>query len=126
DLLAQIEESAQIADAQAAAASPTEPAAGTEGEREIVYRVSQDGLKVQIEGAEFFPMVEAVKVGGRWGVKLSVQAMTSEERVLQTASSSPLAFGGFVHRGSKERVTDKRDGGSDINLVPGSTLEFKR
>jgi len=125
DLLAQIEESANIADAQAAAAAEG-PSASSDGEREIIYRVSQDGLKVQIEGAEFFPEVEAVKVGGRWGVKLRVQAITNAERVLQTASSSPLAFGGFVRRGVKERITDKRDAGADISLVPGSTLEFKR
>jgi hypothetical protein len=125
DLLAQIEESANIADAQAAAASEG-PSTSPDGEREIVYRVSQDGLKVQIEGAEFFPEVEAVKVGGRWGVKLRVQAMTKSERILLTASSSPLAFGGFVRRGEKERITDKRDGGADISLEPGSTLEFKR
>src|SRR5690606_17053714 len=55
-LLAQIEESAAIADSEAAQAAgePEEPANPEDGppEREVVYRLSESGLKVQIEGAE--------------------------------------------------------------------------
>lgn len=129
-LLAQIEESAAIADQEAAAASGDPGASGQEGdgppEREVVYRVSQDALKVQIEGAEFIPKAEAVRVGGRWGVKLTVQATTNAERTLFSATNGPLAFGGYVKRGAKEKFGDSRDGGDKVQLSPGPAIQFSR
>ncbi len=129
-LLAQIEESAAIADEQAAEASGDAPPSNTEGdgppERETVYRVSPDGLKVQIEGAEFIPKAEAIRVGGGWGLKLTVQATTTQERSLYSASQGPLAFGGYVSRSSREKFGDKRDGGGEVKLTPGPAIQFSR
>lgn len=129
-LLAQIEESAAIADSEAAEASGETDEAPSTGdgpaERETVYRVSPDGLKVQIEGAEFVPKAEAVRVGGGWGVKLTVQATTKEERVLYSAAEGPLAFGGYVSRSSREKFGDSRKGGGEVKLSPGPASEFSR
>lgn len=129
-LLAQIEESAAIADAQAAEASGDSAHQVTDGdgppERETIYRVSPDGLKVQIEGAEFTPKAEAIRVGGGWGVKLTVQATTTEERSLYSASKGPLAFGGYVSRTSREKFGDKREGGGEVKLSPGPAIQFSR
>src|SRR5690606_38599725 len=120
DLLVQIEASADAADEAAAADAQDE-------EREIVYRLSQDGLKVQIEGAEFRPKAEAVKVAGRWGVKLTVEATTTSEKVLMAPNSGPLAFGGQAMRGSApSKFSDRREGDGELKLVPGETVKFSR
>jgi hypothetical protein len=119
-LLAEIEASADAADAAA------EGAEGEDGEREVVYRLSPDGLKVQINGAEFRPKAEAVKVNGRWGVKLTVEATTTQEKVLLSPKKGPLAFGGTVDRGSPSKFGDTREGGSDMTLSPGKPLTFSR
>lgn len=121
-LLAEIEASAEIADAEAAA-SQAEP---ENGEREVVYRLSQDGLKIQVEGATFVPRAEAVKVGGLWGVRLTLEATTEKEKVLSNPQSGPMAFGGFVERGSKSPFGDKRDGDGEISLSPGPAQTFTR
>jgi len=131
-LLAQIEESAAIADEQAAEVSGEAPPPASDGdgppERETVYRVSPDGLKVLIEGAEFIPKAKAIRVNGGWGLKLTVQATTTEERSLYSASRGPLAFGGYVSRSSREKFGDKRDGGGELKLTltPGPAVEFSR
>jgi hypothetical protein len=123
-LLAQIEESAAAADDAAAEAS------GEDGDgpakREVVYRVSPESIKVQIEGAEFVPTAEAVRVNGGWGVKLTVKATTDSDKVLWSSPNGPLAFGGAVTRGAREKFGDKRGGGSEVALSPGPAIEFDR
>lgn len=127
-LLAQIEESAAIADSQATEASgdAKQPSGDGPAERETVYRLSPDGLKVQIEGAEFLPKAEAVRVAGGWGVKLTVQATSKEERVLYSTTDGPLAFGGYVSRSSREKFGDTRKGGGEMALSPGPAVQFSR
>lgn len=129
-LLAQIEESAAIADSEAAQASGEPQQSENTGdgppERETVYRVSPDGLKIQIEGAEFLPKAEAIRVAGGWGVKLTVQATTKEEKVLYSAAEGPLAFGGYVSRSSREKFGDSRKGGGELKLSPGPAIQFSR
>lgn len=128
-LLAQIEESADIADDQAEAATGADGAEGNESEaaREVVYRVSPEGLKIQINGAEFTPTAESIKVRGGYGVKLSVTASTEEERVLFSPKGGPMAFGGKVTRGGEvEKFGDRRKGSHDVALSPGSPIAFSR
>lgn len=129
-LLAQIEESASIADSQAslAAGESEQPSNDGDGppEREVVYRLSERGLKIQIEGAEFVPKAEAIRVAGGWGVKLTVQATTNAERLLYSAKEGPLAFGGYVSRSSREKFGDAREGGGTVALSPGPPIQFSR
>jgi hypothetical protein len=120
-LLEEIEASAEIADAQAAAGD-----GGGDGEREVVYRLSQDGLKVQVDGATFIPKAEAVKVAGRWGVKLTLEATTESDKVLSTPKKGPMAFGGFVERSSKSPFGDKREGDAEVTLTPDKPQTFTR
>ncbi len=117
-LLEQIEQSATEGDTSA----------GTdESGREIVYRVSPDGIKVQIEGAEFVPKAVAVKRGGGFGVELSVEAKTTSDMILWAPGGGPLAFGGFVESGGeKKKFGDTREGGRDVNLSPGVPVKFQR
>lgn len=122
-LLEEIEASAEIADAEAAAAAS---GGADDGEREVVYRLSQDGLKVQIEGATFIPKAEAVKVAGRWGVKLTLEATTESEKVLANPKDGPMAFGGIVDRGSQSPFGDKRVGDDEVTLTPNEPRTFTR
>lgn len=119
-LLEQIEESAVAADTEAESTSD-------EKTREVVYRVSPEGMKITINGAEFTPRAEAVKVGGGWGVRLTVAATTTEKRVLFSPSRGPMAFGGIVtRRGEDEKFGDKREGGSEVELTPEDSVTFSR
>ena len=121
-LLEQIEADEPLDDAPA-----VEGDAPPEGEvREVVYRLSQDGLRIQINGAEFVPKAEAVRVSGGWGVTLTIDATSEEERVLWAPKNGPLAFGGNVKRGSIEKFGDKREGGSELILSPDKPLTFSR
>lgn len=108
-----------------AAASEGDSASGHEP-REVLYRVSQRGLKVQIEGSEFLPKVEAVKVNGRWGVRLTVTATTEAERALLSPDRGPLAFGGRVKRGTVESFGDRRSGDDVLLLTPEDPVTFAR
>jgi hypothetical protein len=94
--------------------------------REVLYRVSQRGLKVQIEGSEFLPKVEAVKINGRWGVRLTVTATTEAERALLSPDRGPLAFGGQVKRGTVESFGDQRSGNDVLMLTPENPVTFAR
>jgi hypothetical protein len=123
-LLDQIEASA--ADADAAAGISNEAAEPSDEERETVYRVSPDGMKVQIAGAEFIPEAEAVRVNGGWGLKLTVTATTTQELILFSPENGPLAFGGTVTRGEVTQFGDKRSGGIEQKLSPGAPLTFSR
>lgn len=119
-LLEQIEESAVAADTEAESGSDEET-------REVVYRVSPEGMKITIDGAEFTPRAEAVKVRGGWGVRLTVAATATEKRVLFSPSRGPMAFGGIVTRkGEDEKFGDKREGGAEVELTPEDSISFSR
>lgn len=94
--------------------------------REVLYRVSPNGLKVQIEGSEFIPTAKAIKIDGRWGVQLSVTASTDAERALLSPSGGPLAFGGQVNRGKVEKFGDKREGSEIMTLDTDGPVTFTR
>lgn len=107
-------------------ASSEEGSVGGHEAREVLYRVSQRGLKVQIEGSEFLPKVEAVKINGRWGVRLTVTATTEAERALLSPDRGPLAFGGQVKRGTVESFGDQRSGNDVLLLTPEAPITFAR
>lgn len=126
-LLAQIEESADIADLEAEADADNVSAEEDEAAREVVYRVSPEGLNIQINGAEFTPTAESIKVRGGYGVKLSITASSEEDRVLFSPQGGPMAFGGKVTRsGEVEKFGDRRKGSHDVALSPGSPIAFSR
>lgn len=123
EALRAIEESAAAGDAEAGSeASPSD------AQRNITYRVSPDGLRVQLEGVTFTPSAKAVRVGGGWGLELTVEAESSGTRSLASPTRGPLAFGGKVlRRGSDvETFGDERKGSGDLLLAPGEPAKFSR
>ncbi len=127
DLLAQIEAEERIADADAARVSHgDDDAQDDQYRREIVYRVSLDGMKIQLEDVEFQPRAERIRVRGGYGVKLTVTAVSSLSQTLLNPKSGPMAFGGSVYRESQEKFGDRREGDAELRLVPGKPATFSR
>lgn len=127
-LLAQIEESAEIADLQAEESRgvPESEWQDEDEQREVVYRMSNDGLKVEVLGAEFVPRAEGFRVGGGYGLRLTVTASTAQPLVLYAPVQGPLAFAGRVKRGQEERFRDAREGGISVAFEPKSPIQFER
>lgn len=123
EALRAIEESAAAGDAEASTEAPS-----SDAQRNITYRVSPDGLRVQLEGVTFTPSAKAVRVGGGWGLELTVDAESSGTRSLASPTRGPLAFGGKVlRRGSDvETFGDERKGDGDLLVAPGEPVKFSR
>lgn len=120
---------------QEEAASEAERESGTEAEeppeydqREIVYHVTSQGLRIEVDSAKFHPTAEAVRRSGGWGVELHVKAEAEEPRVLLASQSGPLALGGRVTRksGKVEQFGDRRDAENEISFGPDSPAEFSQ
>ncbi len=123
DMMEQIAEQERLADAEA---HPEEAPSGQYVPREVVYRVSPEGLKIQVEGAEFRPQAQAIKTKGGYGVIISVEATSNTPLVLLNPTGGPLAFGGYVRRPDKEKITDTRQGEDEISLSPGAPQTLSR
>lgn len=122
DLLAQIETEAALAESESMQADGGDTPEG----REIIYRVSPDGMRVLIGDAEFIPYAVAVRTAGGWGLRLTVDAKTTSQMVLFAPTQGPLAFGGVVKRPEPDKFSDKREGGSEVILAPGEPVSFSR
>jgi len=123
EMLRQIAEQEHLADAESA---PPPEKDDESYKREVIYRVSPNGLRIQIEGAEFRPSAEVIRVGGGYGLKLSVEASCTAPRVLLNPKHGPLAFGGTVHRQAEEKFGDTRQGDSELKLTPQTPKIFTR
>ncbi len=123
----QIAEQEQLADAEVHAnKEETSAEAEQPYRREIVYRVGLNGMRIQLEGAEFQPRAETVAVRGGTGVKLTVQASANLDLSLLNPKNGPLAFGGTVRREQVEKFGDRRQGESELKLSPGRPVTFSR
>lgn len=120
--LAEVEE-------QDASTETATPAADAEGAaREVVYRMTPDGLKVEVEGAVFAPTAKSYMTPAGYGVEITVEATSKIEGILASPEAGPLAFGGRVIRktGRVDTFGDKRSGGGTMTLSPTSPQKFSR
>jgi hypothetical protein len=99
---------------------------GRTSTRDVTYRSTPEGLRIEVEGVEFMPKAQPVKVKGGWGVKITLEATAGDEpRYLLNPKNGPLAFAGVVKRkGEEENFGDKRDGDGNAELGPGQTESF--
>jgi len=118
--LAEIEQG----DGAAEAAPGTAPEAG----REVVYRMTPDGLKVEVEGAVFTPSAKSFMTPEGYGVEITVEATAKVEALLANPDAGPLAFGGRVIRktGRIDTFGDKRSGSGTKPLGPQTPQKFSR
>lgn len=109
------------------APSPAEAGGGPAG-REVVYRMTPDGLKVEVDGAVFAPTAKSYMTPEGYGVEITVEATSKLEGILANPEAGPLAFGGRVIRktGRVDQFGDKRSGTGTKPLGPTSPQKFTR
>jgi len=99
-------------------------------EREVKYVVTGGKLEVRVDGVRFKPTAKAIRVGGGWGVRLSVEGTADDEHMhsLLQPKNGPLAFAGKVTRkGKTEKLdADERSGDDEAMIAPGTPLTMKR
>jgi hypothetical protein len=123
------EELAALAEVEAQADAPVSPAAPADGAgREVVYRMTPDGLKVEVEGAVFAPLAQSYKTKDGYGVEITVEASSKVAGLLANPEAGPLAFAGRVIRksGRVDQFGDKRSGQGTKSLGPASPQKFSR
>jgi hypothetical protein len=114
----------QKAEAGGADAKPNPDA-----QRDIRFIQTPEGLRVEILGVKFVPKAEPVKTPAGVGVKLSIEATTSEGRSLLAPQHGPLAFAGEIKRKGKaepEAFGDERKGDGELLLDPAKPTKLVR
>lgn len=118
------DDSGEVADASEP--TETEPSAAAD-ERELVYRISPEGPRIEVLGATFRPQAEAFSTDQGWGVRVSVEAESEALLTLSSPGGSELAFGGYVEKSSERRtINDARGAESTRQLAPGETIVLER
>ncbi len=106
-----------------------EPAEDPNEIRDVVYKMTPEGLEIEVDGVKFLPKAQPVKVaGGAWGVKITMEAegVGDTTRYLLTPKGGVLAFAGSVKRkGQVEEFGDKRDGRERVAIAPGEKKSFE-
>ncbi len=130
---AQPPEAAQDNGSDAGAPSATKPAGATADSdtapREKLYRMTPQGLEVEMTGVLFRIKAKAVRRGGGWGVTATVKVKSKDGKihVLLSPKGGPLAFSAKVDRGGKvEELGDKREGDKLETVDEGKPLELSR
>jgi hypothetical protein len=114
--------------ADAKAEEPAAPSAEPR-EREVKYVVTGGKLEIRVEGARFRPTAKAVRVGGGWGVRLTVEGEVDDDKLLSVLEPKrgALMFGGKVLRkGEAESIVDQREGGEEAMVAPGTPKKMVR
>jgi hypothetical protein len=86
--------------------------------------MTPSGLIADVDGVQFEPRAEPLKLGGGWGVKLVVKAKAIDDREhhLQSPPKGPLMVAEQIeHGGKKELVADERQGDGELTLDKTST-----
>lgn len=97
--------------------------------RDVRYIVGDAGLRIEVAGARFQPKVEAVKVGGGWGVKVTVKGTShnGEKHSILAPEDRQLAFAGTVKRAGKaEEFNDERAGEDEVVIDQGQPVTLVR
>ncbi len=94
---------ASDAEAGGSKAAPSEPAPA----RDVIYKVTPDGLVVEADGVRFLPKAKPVKLAnGGYGIHLEVTAMVIDERAhtLLGHTHGPLSIAALI-KDAKDRQT---------------------
>jgi hypothetical protein len=100
--------------------------------RDIVYRVTPQGLVIEVGGIHLRPEAKAVKeAGGTYVVHLTLSAESFDERQYWLAKppGGPLAVAGKIEAGAgkKQRFTDQKRGDAEQEVVrAGEPRRFKQ
>jgi hypothetical protein len=122
---------ADIAALSKATKTPAPQATELSG-RDIVYRVTPQGLVIELNGIHLRPEAKAVRdPGGTYGVQLTLTAESFDQRQywLSTPAAGPLALAGKIETpaGKKQRFGDERHGAQEEQVVrAGEPRKFKQ
>jgi len=122
------EELAALAEVEQADAAPAEAPPQKETGREIIYRMTPDGLKVEVEGAVFAVSAQSYVKPEGYGVEVFVEATAKVEGALASPTAGPIAFAGKVVRktGRVDQFGDRKGGNGTKPLGPASSQKFSR
>ena len=100
-------------------------------ERTRLYRNTDSGLEVTVDGVTFRPRVTAIRIRQGWGLRLEVSAVASDGDVhyLKAAKAGSLTFGGSVARAESdeaEHFQDERGELEDVILLPDTPQQLAR
>ena len=115
---------------EGASGDEPDPAADPNRQREVLYKMTPNGLVVEVEGASFLVTAKAVRKGNQgWGVRVEVEAsaIDGESHRLLSPKSGPLAFAVERSKGGNiKKSGDSRDGDDERLITPGDKLTFSR
>ena len=100
--------------------------------RQVIYRVTPEGLLIEVAGVRFQPQAEAVKhANGGYGIRLKVKAQSIDDQahVLLSPKGGPLALAATIYQknGSQHaQHGDTREGNDREFVMPGGVLELTR
>ncbi len=97
-------------------------------QRTVNYRVTGDGLEVEVEGLTLLVQAEVAKRGSAWGVRVKVEASADgSDQSLLSPARGPLMFAAQVTKnGNVEKTGDTRDGEDDVVVTDGDSMTFAR
>jgi len=123
---------ADIAELSKATKVPTDRKASALSGRDIVYRVTPQGLVIELNGIHLRPEAKAFRdSGGTYSVQLTLTAESFDDRQywLSKPTEGPLALAGKIEApaGKKQRFADQRRGGHEEEVVrAGEPRKFKQ
>lgn len=121
---------ADIAALSSATKSPEAKPSELSG-REIVYRVTPQGLVIEVGGIHLRPVAKAFRdARGNYGVDLQLTAESFDDRQywLSRPEEGPLSIAGRIEgpAGKRRRFADERHGDAEEVVRPGAPRQFKQ
>lgn len=119
-------EAAQLAEAE------RQKEASAPKERQVLYKVTPQGLVVDVDGVRFKPKAEATKkANGGYGIRVTVEAESVDDdtHVLLSPENGPLAFAVRIYdkAGTEQaHYGDERSGDEQQFIMPGGPLTLTR
>lgn len=101
-------------------------------QRNVLYKVTPEGLVVDVDGVRFRPRAEPVKKkDGSYGIRITVEAEATDDdtHVLLSPEHGPLSLAVRLHDKSgaeTARYGDERSGDDQQFIMPGGPLTFTR
>jgi hypothetical protein len=123
---------ADIAELSKATKAPADHKGTDLSGRDIVYRVTPQGLVIELDGIHLRPEAKAFRdSGGTYGVQLTLTAESFDERQYWVSKppDGPLALAGKIEAptGKKQRFGDERHGANEAEVVrAGEPRKFKQ
>lgn len=122
------------ANAEAGTADAAPPHAGPPPSRDVVYRVTPEGLVVDADGMRFKPSAKSVRLSnGGYGIQLEVTAEVTDGRThgLLSSQHGQLSLAAVIRDKNDKEVahhTDTREAGAgqQERLQPGATVVLAR